>query len=118
MLKYLGFMSLLIVKLASGQDGVDFAQKDPFVSDLYMKGEYLVYDCKDQHWVCTGRPEFDRCGNWRKQAMALKETNLRCAPFLKLESQSKCHELQIKMAERASKRFCLHPEALKKELRY
>ena len=41
--------------------GVDFAQQDSFMSDLYQKGAYLVYDCERLHWVCTGAEEFNQC---------------------------------------------------------
>jgi len=94
--------------------GVDFAQQDSFMSDLYQKGAYLVYDCERLHWVCTGAEEFNQCAKRRKEAMILKDENLSCAYFAPYSSRSACHKKQIEMTNRGTyPRFCLHPEMRK-----
>ena len=92
--------------------GVDFAQQDSFMDDVYQKGAFLVYDCDRMHWVCTGQEEFNQCAKRRKEAMILKKDNLSCAYFAPYPSRSKCHEKQVEMTNRGTyPRFCLHPEA-------
>ena len=92
--------------------GVDFAQQDPYMSDKYRKGSYLLYDCDSGHWVCAGRAEYERCVRWRKEGLELKDDWLSCAYFVSFGSRKECQKEQIEMTNMApGERFCLHPAA-------
>ncbi|MEX0798992.1 MAG: hypothetical protein WD025_06090 [Bacteriovoracaceae bacterium] len=100
--------------------GVDFAQQDPFMSDLYQKGPYLLYDCESMHWVCAGRGEFNRCVRWRSRALKRGEANLSCAHFVPFDSRQECHKKQIEMTNTGTleRRFCLHPKVRRRQIDY
>lgn len=97
----------------------DFLNQDPFLSDRYIKGAYLLYDCEEEHWVCTGEAEFKRCEEWREQDLARKEEEFRCANFLSFKTIEKCHEKQISMMPaRYPARFCLTPNTREAQVHY
>lgn len=97
----------------------DFDQQDPYMSDLYMKGTYLLYDCSNGHWVCTRLEEFERCQRWREEARALKNDSLKCAPMRKFAANEKCVEEQQRLINLALRpRLCAHPEKRQEENRY
>lgn len=97
----------------------DFAQMDPYMSDAYIKGPYLMYDCDDNHWVCSGEAEYKRCDGLRNDAIKRKDKNLRCTKFFKFSTIEKCHEKQLEMiGNQAYQRFCLHPEIRKRQVHY
>lgn len=90
--------------------GVDFDQQDPFVNDYYQKGNYLVYDCVGQYWVCTGETEYKICKRNRKNSIKDYDKNIRCAHFSEFDSRQECYKNQQRMTHSADiSRFCLHP---------
>lgn len=117
-LTYAGLFSVLDGK-ARAQEAGDFANRDPYMNNLYIKGGYLIYDCSSGHWVCSRREEFERCQRWRELALSMKNENLRCAPFIEFKNMNECHEKQIEMTNRGSEHgFCLHPEVRKDQVGY
>ena len=106
---------------AMGQatEGKDFLQQDPNLSARYQRGPFLIYDCDSRHWVCAGKAERDRCQNWRQEGLAKREKRLACAFFVSFDSEKACQKKQLQMIENAgAHRFCLHPEARKREIAY
>lgn len=96
---------------------VDFLQQDPNMDVKYQKGPWLVYDCLDNHWVCTRELEYRQCQSHRKKAILDNEKELPCAYFNKFKSQESCWIEQTKLTNRAEPYlFCLHPEEQKKEI--
>lgn len=90
--------------------GVDFDQQDPFVNEIYQKGNYLVYDCVGKYWVCTGKTEFKVCKRNRKQAIEYFDKNIRCAHFAEFNSREECYKEQQRMTHYGDiSRFCQHP---------
>lgn len=83
------------------QSGVDFLQQDPNMDAKYQKGRWLVYDCIDQHWVCTREEEFRYCEKLRKKAILDKEEALPCAYFKKFQSREMCWNEQLRLTNRA-----------------
>ncbi len=92
------------------QVGVDFDQQDPFVNEIYQKGNYLIYDCVGKYWVCTGKTEYNICKRNRKNAKAEFEKNIRCGYFAEFDSREACYKEQQKMTHYGDiARFCQHP---------
>lgn len=90
---------------------MDFTTLDSRIDATYQRGPYLIYDCVEMRWICTGRPEFDVCAERRDTSLAMKDNELGCAPFTNFRSRKKCHKKQLEMINRASfPRFCFHPE--------
>lgn len=89
------------------QTGVDFLQQDPTMNTKYQRGRWLVYDCVDQHWVCTRKEEFEYCQKLRKKALLDKEKVLPCAYFKKFDKRELCWQEQLRLTNRANYyRFC------------
>lgn len=90
--------------------GVDFDQQDPFVNEIYQKGNYLVYDCLGKYWVCTGETEFKACKRERVQAIDESEKNIKCAHFAEFGSREECYKEQQRITHHGViNRFCQHP---------
>lgn len=92
------------------ESGVDFLQQDENLNDKYQKGAYLLFDCIDKHWVCSGKIEYDRCKEHRVNALLDKDEKLPCAFFAKFSDRKSCHQAQLEVTERgALNRLCDHP---------
>lgn len=107
----------LFIGFASGEsevdneEGKDFSTLDLRIDSTYQKGPYLIYDCIEKRWICTGKPEYDMCEERRESALAMKEELLGCAAFTFYKTRKKCYKKQLEMIHRGStQRFCLHPE--------
>jgi len=105
----LKFVLLLTISLnAFGSDvttnnpGVDILLMDPYPSTKYLRGQYLLYDCIDKHWVCTSKAEFGACKDGRTIAQADKQDKLPCAPIKEFESESQCNKVQARLTSSAS----------------
>ena len=89
------------------QSGVDFLQQDPNMNSKYQRGRWLVYDCVDEHWVCTRKEEFEYCKKLRQKAILDNDEVLPCAYFKKFESRKRCWQEQTRLTDRANHyRFC------------
>lgn len=99
------------VSNAEAEATVDILLMDPNLSLKYQRGKYLVYDCIDKHWVCTGEPEFDACEDTRE--ISLRETyeRLPCVPITAFNDVETCQKIQTKVTDRAEfMRHCLSAE--------
>ena len=91
--------------------GVDFDQQDPFMDAYYQKGSHLLYDCVNNHWVCTTIVEFNQCIKMHKEALLDYMPRLRCVHYKEYDSRKKCRAAQVEYTSRAiDPRFCLHPK--------
>jgi hypothetical protein len=87
--------------------GLDVALTDPLLSLKYQRGKYLVYDCIDRHWVCTGKAEFDLCLEQRDVGLLDKNSRMPCGAFDYFENEKKCQKHQKKLINRGDgTRFC------------
>ncbi len=76
------------------QEKIDILLQDPQLSEKYERGRYLVYDCEDQHWVCTGKFEYERCQESRSYSRGHNEAHFSCA-FVKIyKNEALCIEKQ------------------------
>lgn len=90
-----------LVLSAFGQNaddvGLDISLRDPNLSLKYQKGEYLVYDCGDKHFVCTALPEYKRCLNQLNYDLENNEIDLSCAPLKKFNTNNECIKEQKRL---------------------
>ena len=70
---------------------------DPYLSTKYQRGVYLLYDCIDKHWVCTGLAESKICSEGRVIASENKFDRMPCSPIKEFASESKCNEIQARL---------------------
>ena len=90
--------------------GVDFDQQDPFVNEIYQKGNYLVFDCIGKYWVCTGETEYKVCKRNRNEAIAEYSKNIKCGNFAEFDSRDECYKNQQRITHSGDiSRFCMHP---------
>jgi hypothetical protein len=95
---------------AQSRSGIDFDNSEPELDKYYMRGSYLVYDCKTKHWVCTRKLEHKRCKSIRKESLLDLDLRLPCAYFNQYKTQELCIEEQIRLTDQGrGDRFCLHP---------
>ncbi len=95
----------------SGSQGSDFDNSDPALDAYYLRGEYLVYDCNTDHWVCTKKLEYNRCKTQRKEALLDLERRLPCAFFNEFKTNELCAKEQQRLTNEArGNRFCFHPD--------
>lgn len=97
----------------------DILLSDPYLSVLYQRGSFLIYNCIDGHWVCSGKAEFDSCKETRSEAIKERKTKLPCAPVRAFASEDDCVAHQASLVSAATEnRFCLHPDRRISEIVY
>lgn len=93
------------------EESQDILLQDPNLSLKYQRGKYLVYDCIDKHWVCTGEPEFDNCIDGREIAISENYERLPCVPIMQFDEVKACQKVQTRLTDRAfTMRDCLSKE--------
>jgi hypothetical protein len=104
---------------ADENGNLDVALEDPDLSLRYQRGSYLLYDCIEKHWVCTGSPEYNYCKKSREEAILDRSPKLPCAHVKLFKNEKSCNRTQQIITSRGDyARFCLHPEYKKKESVY
>lgn len=94
--------------LAQSEEYISY--KD-ILSSKYIDGSYLVYDCKDQHWVCTEEVSKLKCEHKRKMGLRNRSKVLSCYYLSHFETKELCHQKQLSLVNQAHfLRECLHPE--------
>ena len=105
--------------VTNASEAKDFSLYDSFLNNNYQRGPYLVYDCSEKHWVCTGDSEFKRCKRIREKAIKDNKKNLPCGMIKGFKSERQCHQFQLKLTSRNDySRFCFHDEYRKDHKNY
>lgn len=106
-----------VAAYAQDEGNEDILLSDPYLSVLYQRGSFLIYNCADKHWVCTARPEFVGCIEARNESLKDNEANLPCAPIREFDSEKDCvaHQASLVNAQ-TENRFCIHPDRREIEL--
>ena len=95
----------------SSVDNLDIDQQKSRISLKYTKGPYLLYDCLDEHWVCTDKNEAEYCENKRSEGFLEKDQFLICASLKKFETATECHKKQKWLTTYAVNNvFCKNPK--------
>jgi hypothetical protein len=119
---YLKFIILLVfVAPQAYGDAISantsYAELDKRYSDKYYSGRYLMYDCHDQHWVCTDIQEVRECQRLLERSIAMKEDILPCQYFKEFDNIKDCVLENLRLvANPTSKRFCYHPSVFKRNI--
>lgn len=98
---FVKFMLFFILTLTSalGADPEKFLNgHDPVadtLSDEYEAGPFLIYDCKNKHWVCVLKPYFETCQSQRAQEQFDKIEKLSCAPVEEFPNKKSCFQKQL-----------------------
>lgn len=73
----------------------------------YLAGEYLIYDCERQHYVCVNVTGNENCEEERKYAIEKKLEIYPCAPLQKFADKKSCVLKDYEVVDRmAARRFC------------
>lgn len=78
------------------------------ISQDYTAGAYLIYNCKDQHWVCVTEEDYLECENkWQKGEKASLSTSYECAPIEKFPTKKSCFQrVLFNVSQNLGTRFC------------
>jgi len=79
-----------VEKILNGYDPVA-----DVLSDEYEAGPYLIYDCKNKHWVCVLKSYFDECASVRNKEQLDKIEKLSCAPVEEFLNKKSCFQKQL-----------------------
>ena len=91
------------------EKNIDVSLDDPQMSLKYLKGAHLIFDCFDNHWVCTTSPQRDSCVEQREKAIDRNQLNLPCAYWKSFSSVDTCVEEQVSLINKGMQfSFCLH----------
>jgi hypothetical protein len=114
------FLFLALVSVhAKEEEAVpdDFNPAVDNISDKYYAGSWLIYDCKEGHWVCVLEEYYKTCEDERKQGITAKEKHLPCAPIGGFPTKRSCFQRELYLTGNAhGNRFCLLDELKKEEL--
>lgn len=79
------------------------------LSDKYLQGPFLIYDCEQQFFVCAGPKNAAFCAQTRSAYLKSGETNLPCAVLKKFPFTVDCLKEQNTQVNRPGvKKFCLN----------
>lgn len=97
----------------------DITSDGSYLSDKYIKGAFLIYDCQDSHYVCTSSLESKRCESIRYSHLKDNKDTLGCTPLKQYSSVEQCHKFQQLLTDQSRPaRHCLHPLQMKKVYLY
>jgi len=84
-------------------------------SAKYFGGNFLVYDCYAQHWVCTEKDAVADCQKSRERAILLKDEILPCSVVQEFQDIQQCVLANQKLVNQPHQtRFCYHPDVFKR----
>lgn len=79
----------------------------PRISSLWRAGEYLIFDCLEQSYICISKKSFKACGKRRAKSRKFKGPILSCAPLKKYKNYEACLKAQYLFIQSITdKRFC------------
>lgn len=93
------FLYALFGRLALSEDNIDIAQQSERLSLKYTKGNVLIYDCDDKHWVCTDVLEEKSCLSKREQVTLDKNQYYSCVVFKTFKLYENCVKEQQRLTD-------------------
>lgn len=90
----------MVSKEAESFEEFDTARDE--LSEKYMAGPHLVFDCEDKHWVCVADDEKKNCEAKRDELKLKKERQLSCTYFRTFESKKECFTYQQSLISNAT----------------
>ena len=67
------------------------------ISENFVEGSYLIYDCDKLFYACVSSSGFEFCQARRKLSEFERRPSLSCAPLAKFDSIKNCQKKQIQM---------------------
>ncbi len=68
--------------------------KSRAISKEYREGEYLIYDCENQHYVCVNRDSNKECENKHLKRIRENQSRFSCIPLKIFADEKTCFEFQ------------------------
>ncbi len=88
-----------------------YEQMHPAISEKYFRGNYLIYDCEEHHFVCVDEKNFQDCKKRREYAHAQGKSGTSCAPFKMYSSYTLCIKKQYELMHSGGPRvYCSDPD--------
>ncbi|MFP5385656.1 MAG: hypothetical protein ACLGHN_06220 [Bacteriovoracia bacterium] len=90
------------------------------ISEEYEAGPFLIYDCKDKHWVCVQPSYYENCKTLRKNDLAQREGLYHtCAPVGKFPTKKSCFQRQLFLTtHNHGNRFCIKDKWKEKNVKF
>lgn len=79
------------------------------ISKDFIRGSYLIYDCRHSHFACVNKDSADKCRGWREKAQRKGQDNLQCAPLRPFISSEKCVQEQQKQVDHPQNLYFCQP---------
>lgn len=77
------------------------------LTNQYVSGHYLIFDCSGDFFACVDGPSYSRCEQARNGAREFKKRHLKCAPLKRFAHEKECHATQYQlMHKKRSTIFC------------
>lgn len=119
-LKFMLFSLLFTLPIHADDGEKSLSGFDPrtdIISEKYEAGPYLIYDCKDQHFVCVMESYYKECLANRAQDEHEKKIDVSCAALAETPNKKSCFQKQLFMtSQNHGKRFCVGTDWKQKEL--
>jgi len=114
-MKLITLLALFMFSFASFSEEKGVAGFDPktdIIADNYDAGPFLMYDCKEKHWVCVMEEFYKDCEDKRKREIAsVNETKHSCAPIGSFPTKKSCFQRQLFLTtHNHGDRFCIKDE--------
>ncbi len=88
------------------------------ISEDYVAGPYLIYDCKAESWVCVLKEDHDDCTVKRDEDLFKGKKKLSCAPLSLFPTKKSCFQRQLYLvSQNHGSRFCMSDIWKKRELK-
>lgn len=92
---------IILKSFCYAQENTDIAQQSQRLSIKYTKGNILLYDCDDKHWVCTDMLEQKNCLERREQITLDKDQFYPCVVYKTYKVYDDCIKDQQRLTDHA-----------------
>lgn len=112
---------ILMISNALADDGEKvlngYDPKVDIISEDYEAGPYLIYDCKNKHYVCVLESYFKECEEKKQKDLALNKENVSCTPISEHLNKKSCFQKQLLLVSRNhGTRACVAKDWKQKEI--
>lgn len=96
-----------------------FDHRRDIISDEYLAGPFLIYDCQNKHWVCVLEEHFENCQDMREEDIRSEKVYSRCAPVGEFPVKFSCFQEQLRLVSNVDpSRLCLLEQWKGREIRF
>lgn len=94
-------------------NGVCESQREvEYVSDKYLSGPFLIYDCQQRHWACVSEENFKECTSLREDDLLNQGPYIHsCSPLGQFPTVRSCNQrILFLTTHQHGQRFCVKEE--------